>query len=137
MTQLFIAREIETGSILADRVTLASRRVERAVGLLGRTHLDTGEALWITPCHGVHTWFMRFTIDVIAMDAEGVIVDSVSMLKPWRMRLPRPGAHSVLELPAGTLLTAPVKVGHRIQIAGWNPAIMPARSDGGSAAKSA
>ena len=114
MTQHFVARDVESGLIVANRVTVASRRLERAVGLLGRTHLEAGEALWITPCHGVHTWFMRFTIDVIAMDAEGVIVDAVSMLKPWRMRLPRPGAHSVLELPAGTLLTAPVRVGHRL-----------------------
>ena len=137
MTQLFIASDVESGVIVADRVTVASRRLERAVGLLGRTHLDTGEALWITPCHGVHTWFMRFTIDVLALNAEGVIVDAVSMLKPWRMRLPRPGAHSVLELPAGTLLTAPVKVGHRIEIQGWNSASMPALSYGDSAAKSA
>jgi uncharacterized protein len=118
MTQHLVARDVESGAIVADRVTVASRRFERAIGLLGRSHLDSGEGLWITPCHGVHTWFMRFTIDVIALDADGVVVDTVSMLKPWRMRLPRPGAHSVLELRAGTLLTAPVKVGHRIQIRG-------------------
>lgn len=83
-------------------------------GLLGRSHLEAGEGLWITPCHGVHTWFMRFTIDVIAMDADGVVVDAVSMLKPWRMRLPVPGAHSGPELPSGTLVQSPVNVGHRI-----------------------
>jgi uncharacterized membrane protein (UPF0127 family) len=111
-----IARDLDTGFIVADRVTVASRRVERAVGLLTRSSLEPGEALWITPCHGVHTWFMRFAIDVLAMDAQGVVVDAVSALKPWRMRLPRPGAYSVLELPAGTLLSAPVTIGHRIQI---------------------
>jgi uncharacterized membrane protein (UPF0127 family) len=116
MTRHFTARDLETGLIMADRVTVASRRVERAMGLLGRSHLEVGEALWITPCNGVHTWFMRFSIDIIAMDAEGVVVDAVSMLKPWRVRLPRPGAQSVLELPAGTLLNAPTKIGHRIQI---------------------
>jgi len=114
--QNVIARDLDTGIIMADRVTVASRRLERAVGLLGRSRLDAGEALWITPCHGVHTWFMRFPIDVLAMDTEGVVVDAVSMLKPWRMRLPRPGAYSVLELPAGTLLAAPTAIGHRIQI---------------------
>jgi hypothetical protein len=122
MTPHIIARDVESGTVVANRVTVASRRVERAVGLLGRSHLEAGEALWITPCHGVHTWFMRFTIDIIAMDADGVIVDTVSMLKPWRMRLPRPGAHSVLELPAGTLLTSPVKVGHRMTVSVAEPA---------------
>jgi uncharacterized membrane protein (UPF0127 family) len=125
MTQHFIARDVETGLIMANRVSVASRRLERAVGLLGRTSLEVGEALWITPCHGVHTWFMRFSIDVIAMDADGVVVDAVSMMKPWRMRLPRPGAYSVLELPAGTLLNAPTKIGHHIRIEGWNSAFAP------------
>lgn len=114
MNKNLVARDEHTGLVVADRVTVASRRVERAVGLLGRNHLEAGEALWITPCHGVHTWFMRFSIDVIAMDADGVIVDAVSTLKPWRMRLPRPGAYSVLELPAGTLQNARAHVGHRI-----------------------
>ena len=116
MNKNFVARDEQTGCVVADRVTVAARRVERAVGLLGRNHLEAGEALWITPCNGVHTWFMRFTIDVIAMDADGVVVDAVSSLKPWRMRLPKPGAYSVLELPAGTIENSQTQVGHRIRI---------------------
>lgn len=135
--QNFIARDVETGVVMANRVTVASRRLERAVGLLGRNHLELGEALWITPCHGVHTWFMRFSIDVVAMDANGVVIDTVSTMKPWRMRLPRPGAFSVLELPAGTLLSTPTKIGRRIEILGWNSALTPSLNYGGAAAKSA
>lgn len=120
-----IARDLDTGAILANRVTVASTRAQRAIGLLGRTHLEVGEALWITPCHGVHTWFMRFSIDVIAMDAHGVVVDTVSIMKPWRIRLPRPGACTVLELPAGTLLTMPPALGHRIKIEASNSALAP------------
>jgi uncharacterized protein len=137
MTQLFVARDLETGLIMADRVTVASRRMERAIGLLGRSHLEVGEALWIRPCNGVHTWFMRFAIDVIAMDRNGVIVDAVSTLRPWRMRLPRPGASSVLELPAGTLLSAHTKVGHRVQIERWNTAVASSPSYLNTARKSA
>lgn len=125
MTQHFIARDLETGLVFANRVTIASTRLQRAIGLLGRTSLEAGEGLWITPCHGVHTWFMRFSIDVLAMDANGVVVDAVSTLKPWRMRLPKPGASTVLELPAGTLLNAPSKMGHRIQIEPWTSAFAP------------
>ncbi len=116
MSEHLVARDVRTGAIVADRVTVASRRLERAIGLLGHSHLERGEGLWITPCHGVHTWFMRFSIDVIAMDADGVIVDAVSILKPWRMRLPKRGACSVLELRAGTLLLSPLEVGDRIRI---------------------
>jgi hypothetical protein len=125
MPQHFIARDLETGLVLANRVTIASTRRQRAIGLLGRTSLEAGEALLIAPCHGVHTWFMRFSIDVLAMDADGVVVDEVSTLKPWRMRLPRPGACTVLELPAGTLSIGPSKLGHRIQIEPWKSAFAP------------
>ena len=112
----FFARDLQTGAIVADRVTVASKRLERAVGLLGRSHLDAGEALWIRPCRGVHTWFMRFPIDVLAMDANGMVVDVVSAMGPWRMRLPRPGSDSVLELAAGALEKMQLKIGHQIKI---------------------
>ena len=113
---MFVARDLQTGAIVAEHVKVASKRIDRAVGLLGRSHLDKGEALWITPCRGVHTWFMRFPIDVLAMDANGVVVDVVSTMGPWRMRLPKPGSESVLELPAGTLNNLQLKVGHQIRI---------------------
>jgi uncharacterized protein len=122
----FVARDIDTGVIIANRVNVASTRAKRAIGLLGRNHLEPGEALWITPCHGVHTWFMRFDIDVLALDANGVVVDIVSTMKPWRMRLPKPGASSVLELPAGTLAKIGMKIGHHIKIEGWHSAFAPA-----------
>ena len=125
MTQHFIARDVDTGLVLANRVTIASTRRQRAIGLLGRSHLEIGEGLWITPCHGVHTWFMRFSIDILAMNADGVVVDSVSTLKPWRMRLPRPGASTVLELPAGILPIAASYIGHRIQLVPCTSAFAP------------
>ena len=116
MSTLYIARDMQTGVVLASRVTLASTPAERGVGLLGRTHLDEGEALWISPCRGVHTCFMRFAIDVLAMDGDGRVVDVVSVLKPWRFRLPKSGSVSVLELPAGTLERAGTRLGHRVEI---------------------
>jgi len=123
--QHFIAHNIETGLIVADRVMVATRRAQRAIGLLGRSHLEPGEGLWIAPCHGVHTCFMSFAIDILAMDRDWVVVDAVSTLKPWRIRLPKTGAFSVLELPAGTLRSARTKLGDRIKIEGWNPASTP------------
>jgi uncharacterized membrane protein (UPF0127 family) len=112
----FIARNVETGFVVADRISLASRRIDRAVGLLGRRGLEPGEGLLITPCHGVHTCFMRFCIDVLALDQNGVVVDAVSTMKPWRIRFPRKDGHSVLELPAGRLEEAQTKLGDRISL---------------------
>lgn len=112
-----IARNLDTGTVVADNVAVADTRATRAVGLLTRSGLEPGEALWIVPSRGVHTCGMRFAIDVAALDDQGVVVDVVTALKPWRVRLPRRGTAGVLELPAGALEASGTVVGHRIQLA--------------------
>ena len=109
-----IARNTSTGRVVADRVGVAATRADRAVGLLSRSGLDPGEALWIVPSRGVHTWGMRFPIDIVALDGTGVVIDCVSSLKPWRIRLPRRGTAGVLELAAGRLAASGTTLGHRI-----------------------
>jgi uncharacterized membrane protein (UPF0127 family) len=108
-----IATNTNTGVVVADRVSVADTHASRAVGLLGRSGLDRGEALWIVPSRGVHTCGMRFAIDVVALDERGIVVDHVSRLRPWRIRLPRKGTSGVLELPAGTLAASGTIVGHQ------------------------
>lgn len=110
-----IARNLDTGVIVADNVAVAATHAERAVGLLSRTGLEPGEGLWIIPSRGVHTWGMRFAIDVVALDDRGVVIDRVEALKPWRIRLPRRGTAGVLELPSGTLSASGTALGHRIE----------------------
>jgi uncharacterized protein len=111
---VLIARNTDTGAIVADAVAVANTHATRALGLLNRTGLEPGEGLWIVPSRGVHTWWMRFPIDLVALDALGVVVDHVVNLKPWRIRLPRRGTAGVLELPAGWLAHSGTALGHRI-----------------------
>jgi uncharacterized membrane protein (UPF0127 family) len=111
-----IALNIDNGVVIASHVAVAKDRIERAVGLLNRSRMEPGDGLWILPCRGVHTCGMRFAIDVLALDADGTVVDIASDLKPWRIRLPRRGSLSVLELPAGTLMASRTVIGHRISI---------------------
>jgi uncharacterized protein len=108
------ARNARTNHLIASRVGIAAGRVRRAVGLIGRSGLDDGEALWIAPSRGVHTWGMRFSIDVLALDAAGRVVDLVADLTPWRMRLPRPGCAGALELAAGTIGRTGTQMGDEI-----------------------
>ena len=74
------AMNADTGAVVASRVRVASKRIERAIGLLTSRGLQPGEGLLITPCRGVHTWFMRFSIDVLAIDEDGRVVDAVEGL---------------------------------------------------------
>ena len=88
---------------LADRANLASGPWRRMVGLLGRDHLAEGEGLILRPCSGVHTCFMRFPIDVAFLDKRGRVVRLYPNMVPFRFSPPVFGAHSVVELPAGTI----------------------------------
>ena len=110
-----IAKNLDTGAVVADKVAVADTRATRAVGLLKRSGLDPGEGLWIVPSRGVHTFWMRFAIDIVALDDRGVVIDQVEDLKPWRIRLPRRGTAGVLELPTGSLAASGTALGHRIE----------------------
>ena len=83
---------------------------------LGANEFGAGRGLWITPSHGVHTLAMRFPIDVLYLDREGVVLLAQSELKPWRVAPVRRQAASVLELPPSTLRTTQTAIGDRIEI---------------------
>ncbi len=110
-----IAKNVDTGTVIADRVVVAATRQTRRTGLLKHTSLPAGEGLWIVPCRGVHTFGMKFAIDVAALDEAGTVIDVVAEMKPRRIRLPRRGTAGVLELPAGWLARTGTQVGHRIE----------------------
>jgi hypothetical protein len=69
-------------------------------GLLGRRSLASGEGLLLKPASSVHTFFMRFPIDVVFLDRDLRVLSIAHDLRPWRAA-GRPGARAVLELPAG------------------------------------
>jgi uncharacterized protein len=86
---------------MCDRCLVADTPLSRLRGLLGRRELGDGEGLLLTPASAVHTWFMRFPIDVVFLEADLTILGTREHVKPWRMTGWR-GARSVLELPPGS-----------------------------------
>ncbi len=73
------------------------------IGLLGREKLEKGEGLLLLACQSVHTWGMRFAIDVVFLDKQWRAVALYRSLGPSRMTRIHWQARSVLELPAGTI----------------------------------
>ncbi|MBU5612493.1 DUF192 domain-containing protein [Geomonas sp. Red51] len=108
--------DLDTGKMLARDVDLAESFFGRLKGLLGRRELPAGRGLWIKPCSSVHTFGMRFTIDVLFLDRDMRVVAMAKTLRPNRVSPFCSQAHSVLELPEGALDTAVTAVGNRIQI---------------------
>ena len=89
-------------TVLATCMEVADSGPRRNKGLLGREGLRSGEGLWIVPCEAVHTFWMRFPIDLIYLDNKKQIRKLVSEVAPWRLSACL-SAQSVLELPPGTI----------------------------------
>lgn len=94
---------LSSGVILAAEITVAKSFAGRLRGLLGRKGLPAGEALIIKPCCQIHTFFMRFAIDVIFLDRQRRVLKVVENMPPWRISGLVPEACLVVELPGGVL----------------------------------
>jgi uncharacterized membrane protein (UPF0127 family) len=102
------------GRIVCDRCQIADGPVTRARGLLGRSGLDRGEGILLQPTFSIHTFFMRFAIDVVFLDRNGFVVAIVERLRPWRAAT-RLRARAVLELAAGEADRVGIRVGERLE----------------------
>jgi uncharacterized membrane protein (UPF0127 family) len=101
-------------TVLATRLEVADSGPKRNKGLLGRDGLAPGEGLWIVPCESVHTFFMRFPIDLVYLDRKNTIKKVSNAVGAWRLSACL-SAHSVLELPAGTIRKTQTEVGDALE----------------------
>jgi len=90
-------------AVLAENAIIADTFLTRAKGLLGRKDFKQGEALVIRPCNSIHTFFMRFPIDVLFVDKENKIIRATPSLRPYRLSRVCFNSVFAVELPAGTL----------------------------------
>jgi uncharacterized protein len=104
-----------TGAVVADRLLPAFDSKTRRTGLLAHQSMPAGSAMIIAPTNAIHTFFMKFAIDVLFVAKDGVVVKTRSALAPWRMSAAW-RAHAVVELSAGALEHAGVQKGDRIQL---------------------
>lgn len=106
-------RNLTRGTLLGDAIDVADTSAKRATGLLKHTGLRPGEGLWIVPCEGVHTFFMKFALDLVYVDRKHVVRKVVGNVPPWRLSMCLP-AHSIVELPAGTIARTATVRGDRL-----------------------
>ncbi len=101
----------ERETVVPLRIAASYRH--RSRGLLGRTGIDG--AMMITPCGNVHSFRMRFTIDVAYLDRKFNVV-AVHTMKPGRLSMPRLRARHVIESEAGAMATWGLRPGTRVGI---------------------
>ncbi len=101
-----------TGIEVGDSIGCAETSLTRLVGLLGKRSLPSGEGVWIRPSSGVHTFGMRFAIDVVGLDKEMRVVKLWTDVRPNRVTSIRRKVQSVIELAAGEIGARSIEVGH-------------------------
>jgi uncharacterized protein len=114
------AVNLTRGAVLASNLEVAGNHKQRSKGLLGRDGLSAGEGLWIIPCESVHTFFMRFPIDLVYLDNEHRIRKVRSAVGAWRLSACL-SAHSVLELAAGTIRATKTQRGDQVEFHPLSP----------------
>jgi len=96
-------------------VEVADTSGKRRVGLLKHERLDPGTGLWIIPCESVHTFFMKFPIDLVYLDKKRKVRKVRHAVPAWRLSACFT-AHSILELPAGTVAKTGTRAGDELVI---------------------
>jgi uncharacterized membrane protein (UPF0127 family) len=99
------------GTALAERCGEARSFFARGRGLMGHPGLAPGEGLLIDPCSSVHSFFMRFPIDVVFADKAHKVVGLTAAMPPNRPYAGAWRARYVVELPAGTIAASGTQVG--------------------------
>jgi len=104
-----------SGQVVVPDLEMAVDSATRKKGLLGRDGLSTGEGLVIAPTNAVHTFFMRFPIDILFVARDGEIVKICEAVRAWRMAAAF-RAYAVIELAAGGAARAGLRVGDRVTV---------------------
>jgi hypothetical protein len=97
-------------TILGTSIEVANHGATRRKGLLGRSGISSGEGIWIVPCESVHTFWMKFPIDLVYLDRDKKVKKVRSDVAPWRLSACL-SAHSVLEFASGTIYSTQTRPG--------------------------
>ena len=111
----WVLRNKRTGRIVADRLLPALDSESRRRGLLKHTSLDEGEAMIIAPTNAVHTWFMKFDIDIAFVTRDGRVLKTRDSVPPWRMSGAF-GGYAVIEMRGGSFAAADTVPGDVLEV---------------------
>ena len=91
------------GEVLCHKMMVASNILDRMKGLMFSAELPDCDGFLISPCNSIHTFFMRYPLDIIFLDKNFKVIKVLYGLNPWRMSWIYFRSYQVLEMKAGTL----------------------------------
>jgi uncharacterized membrane protein (UPF0127 family) len=107
--------DADTGRVLVPVLEVATESATRKRGLLGRDGLPEDAGLVIAPTNAVHTFFMRFPIDIVFVSRAGAVLKVREAVSAWRMTAAW-GGYAVVETAAGRAGRAGLVRGGRVVV---------------------
>jgi uncharacterized membrane protein (UPF0127 family) len=107
---------LDNGQTVSDSIELAVTFLTRLKGLMFRAQLSQGGGLYLHPCKSIHTFFMKFPIDVLYLNKDWKIVGLEEQLQPGKIGRNVPGAVSVIELESGSIQKNSIKEGQIVKL---------------------
>jgi uncharacterized membrane protein (UPF0127 family) len=104
------------GRTLIERAVVARTAEERRRGLIGWASLAQGEGLLLPGTKTIHTFGMRFSIDVAFLDSDGRVIHLMERLKPSRVSPMVWRSAMVVEMPSGVLAKTGTALSDRIEL---------------------
>ena len=97
----FTLRNERTGDLIVSHLMVANTFIRRFRGLQVKRCLDGGSGLLLVPCGSIHTFWMRFPIDVLFLSSGGQVEEIKQEVRPWRCVISGKKPHAVLEVASG------------------------------------
>ncbi|MBI2521257.1 MAG: DUF192 domain-containing protein [Bdellovibrio sp.] len=104
----------ENSVLLSSKTRHANATLDRMIGLMFAPPTVEIDGLLIEPCNSIHTFFMRFNLDLVFLSRKNVILKIQRNVKPWRMTWIVWRAKKVLELKSG-LIPSDLKIGDTLE----------------------
>lgn len=93
----------KNGEVICHKMVTAQNIFSRMMGLMFSAELPDCDGFLISPCNSIHTFFMRYSLDILFLDKNFKIVKAIYGLSPWRMTWIYLKSSHVLEMKAGTM----------------------------------
>ena len=101
--------------VISNDILVADNAITRMIGLMFKKKLIGADGLWIDPAPSIHTFFMRYSLDIVFVNSKKQVIKIIREMKPWRMTRYYFTARQVLEMPAGKL-PVDLKVGDVLEV---------------------
>lgn len=101
--------------LLSKDILVAESLLSRMIGLMFKEKLIGAEGLMIDPCRSIHTFFMRYNLDIVFLSRDNRVIKIIRNLKPWRITWIYFRATKTLEMPAGRL-PLDINIGDRLEV---------------------